>query len=68
MRILIVVMVLVGTVAALWTAVTTPVVQKSYRTGQVVACASAGTDWNMASVEDHPECLDIDQAEVEWVK
>lgn len=53
---------------AIWTAQSVPVVQKSNRTQQIVACASEDTDWEMVSVEDHPECKDIKQAEVEWVK
>lgn len=52
----------------MWTCLSVPVVQKSHRTGQVVACASEDTNWEMVSVVNHPACNDIKQAEVEWVK
>lgn len=52
---------------ATWMALSIPVVQKSNRTQQIVACASEDTNWKMVSAADHPECQDIQQAEVEWV-
>ncbi len=53
---------------AMWSCLSVPIVQKSYSTKQVVACASEDTNWEMVSVLDRPECNDITQAEVEWVR
>lgn len=52
----------------MWSCTSTPVVQKSHATKQVVACACEDTNWAMVSVVDHPACKDINQAEVEWVQ
>lgn len=51
----------------IWGWESTPVVQKSYSTGKVIACATKDTDWEMVD-GDHPACRDITTAEVEWVK
>ena len=66
----VVVTVVMGVVLAFaaWSYLSVPVVQKSYSTGRVVACASEATDWQMLSVAKHPACKNLKTAEVEWVK
>ena len=58
--------VLIGGVG--WSVESTPIVQKSNKTQEVVSCASHDTKWEVRDAED-PICIEVaaGTAEVEWV-